>query len=105
MSGLKVLEIGPADDAYSLELVKRGATLTVIDYRTKYEQGFHIMEAVNNLVFDYHTVNVYDLDPQKFGVFDVVLCLGVLYHLPDPVKALRILRSVVINRTVVMVAM
>jgi tRNA (mo5U34)-methyltransferase len=98
LSGLRVLEIGPADGAFSLELMKRQAQLTIIDYRTKYEQGFYIMEAVNGLTFDYHSKNIYDLTAQSFGMFDIVLFLGVIYHLPDPVRALRILRSVVKER-------
>jgi tRNA (mo5U34)-methyltransferase len=33
------------------------------------------------------------LDPEQVGEFDVVLCLGLLYHLEDPVGALRRARA------------
>jgi tRNA (mo5U34)-methyltransferase len=39
---------------------------------------------VESVVADYQ-----DLDPAVVGTFDVVLYLGVLYHLPDPVGACR----------------
>ncbi len=37
--------------------------------------------------------DVYDLDPAKLGRFDVVLCLGLVYHLENPVGAVRIVRA------------
>ena len=32
--------------------------------------------------------NVYNLSPQRHGTFDLVLCLGVLYHLRNPLLGL-----------------
>ena len=40
----------------------------------------------------YVQANVYDLDPESLGTFDVVLFLGVLYHLRHPLLALDRLR-------------
>ena len=37
--------------------------------------------------------NVNDLDPEEFGRYDVVLALGLVYHLEDPVGFLRIARA------------
>ena len=37
--------------------------------------------------------DVYELDAARIGTFDVVLCLGLIYHLEDPVGALRIARG------------
>lgn len=39
-------------------------------------------------------VNVYDLDPEQLGSFDVVVCGSLLLHLRDPVRALEAIRSV-----------
>lgn len=39
------------------------------------------------------TADVYELDPAALGTFDVVLCLGLIYHLENPVGALRIARA------------
>jgi tRNA (mo5U34)-methyltransferase len=37
--------------------------------------------------------SVYDLDAAQLGTFDVVLVLGLIYHLEDPIGALRIARA------------
>jgi len=42
----------------------------------------------------YQVRNVYDLDPGRDGLFDLVLFLGVLYHLRNPMLALDRVRAV-----------
>lgn len=37
---------------------------------------------------EHHHVNVLDIDPGRYGRFDVVLALGLLYHVADPYLAL-----------------
>jgi tRNA (mo5U34)-methyltransferase len=37
--------------------------------------------------------DVFDLRPEELGTFDVVLCLGLIYHLENPVGAVRVARS------------
>src|SRR5262245_28312263 len=39
-------------------------------------------------------IEVVDLSPESVGVFDLVLFLGVLYHLTDPLRALQSIFSV-----------
>jgi tRNA (mo5U34)-methyltransferase len=39
-------------------------------------------------------IDVMDLSPDRIGTFDVVLFLGVLYHLPNPLAALERVASV-----------
>jgi tRNA (mo5U34)-methyltransferase len=36
----------------------------------------------------FQTANVEDIEPGKFGKFDLVLCLGLLYHLQNPFRAI-----------------
>ncbi len=36
---------------------------------------------------------IYNLTPESYGQFDIVLLLRVLYHLPDPMRALDIVLS------------
>ncbi|HEV3023628.1 MAG TPA: hypothetical protein VGX76_14235, partial [Pirellulales bacterium] len=42
----------------------------------------------------YQLGSIYDLDPARIGVFDVVLCCGVLYHLRYPLLGIDNLRRV-----------
>jgi SAM-dependent methyltransferase len=39
------------------------------------------------------TASVYDVGPEQLGTFDLVLVLGLIYHLEDPGGALRVARS------------
>jgi tRNA (mo5U34)-methyltransferase len=52
------------------------------------------LELLNPIQIEYHRMNVYQLDDKHLGQFDVVLLfLGVLYHLPDMLRALHLLRQ------------
>ena len=42
----------------------------------------------------FHQADVGELTPERFGVFDLTLCLGLLYHLENPMDALRRIRAV-----------
>ena len=37
--------------------------------------------------------SAYDLQPAELGTFDVVLCIGLIYHLENPIGALRASRA------------
>jgi tRNA (mo5U34)-methyltransferase len=94
LSGLRALDVGPSDGFFSMHLARRGASVTSVDYRAKDAHGFGTMERITGLNFDYHQMNVYDISREQLGGFDIVLFLGVLYHLPDMVRAFDILRHV-----------
>ncbi|HEY3796891.1 MAG TPA: DUF1698 domain-containing protein [Caulobacteraceae bacterium] len=95
LTGATILEIGPAEGFFTRELVKRGAKVTAVDYMPKHFHGFAMMEELAGIEFDFRQANLYDLKTLDLGTFDIVLCLGVLYHLPDPVRALWTLRDYV----------
>jgi hypothetical protein len=37
--------------------------------------------------------DVFDLNASELGTFDVVLCLGLIYHLENPIGAMRVARA------------
>ena len=94
LTGRRALDIGPSDGFFSMSLRRRGAEVVAVDYRPKELHGFGIMERITGLEFDYRQANVFSIVPEEFGTFDIVVFFGVLYHLPDMVKALAVLRSV-----------
>jgi tRNA (mo5U34)-methyltransferase len=97
-TGLRVLDVGTRDGFFAFEAERRGADVVAVDYLPATESGFSLAaEVFASRVRFLHT-NLYDLDPAKLGTFDVVLFLGLLYHLPDPIGALRILRSLTRSR-------
>jgi tRNA (mo5U34)-methyltransferase len=105
LSGLSVLDIGAWDGFFSFEAERRGAARVVAcDYYAWHgtgwgtgqgKAGFELArEALGSRVEDV-SVDVMDLSPSTVGgTFDVVLFLGVLYHLPHPLLAFERVASV-----------
>jgi len=101
LTGQSVLDIGAWDGFFSFEAERRGAArIVAIDASwtgpdggpTKY--GFACAHRALNSRVEAHHLSAYDLDPASIGVFDLVLFLGVLYHVRDPLGALERVRSV-----------
>jgi tRNA (mo5U34)-methyltransferase len=101
LRGRSVLDIGAWDGFFSFEAERRGAAdvLATDSYcwsgdgwGTK--EGFELArEAYQSKVRDAE-IDVMDLSPATVGVFDVVLFLGVLYHLRNPIEAIEHVASV-----------
>lgn len=101
MTGVSVLDIGPSDGFFSMNVARRGARMTAVDYRSKQGHGFEAMEQLTGLPFDYRQMNLYDIPQADLGTFDLVLFLGVLYHLPDMMRALNIVAQLCHGRLLV----
>jgi tRNA (mo5U34)-methyltransferase len=86
--GMRVLDIGARDGYFSFELERRGADVVAIDYMDPAETGFPVARELLGSEVEYVVDNVYRLSPDRHGEFDLVLFLGVLYHLRDPLLAL-----------------
>jgi tRNA (mo5U34)-methyltransferase len=86
--GLRALDIGARDGFFSFELERRGAEVVAIDYIDPSASGFAVARELLDAEVECAVCNVYDLDPRRHGTFDVVLFLGLLYHLRDPLLAL-----------------
>lgn len=102
LSGLKVLDVGTASGFFAMECAKRGASVTAVDvvlwdtYHWQVAQlmGWDIVRVQSD---------IYALDA-SLGAFDVVICGSVLLHLPDPLGAIRRLRTVCAGRTIISTA-
>ena len=92
--GKRVLDIGCRDGLFCFEAERRGAR-DVIAINNNLSTA-----AVEFLIPYFHSqvkmfeVNVYDLSPEMFGMFDVIIFPGVLYHLRYPFWALKRIRDV-----------
>jgi len=101
LKGKSVLDIGAWDGFFSFEAEKRGASkILAIDnfYRNTLDytgtQGFEVAKEILKSNVEFRKADVYDLSPEKFGTFDVVLFLGVFYHLRHPLLGLEKVFSV-----------
>ena len=93
LAGKRVLDIGTRDGFFAFECEKRGADVTAIDYLPASATGFGIASRLLGSRVRYVQANIYRLDHQQLGTFDLVLMLGLLYHLRDPLGALDIVRD------------
>lgn len=94
LHGRRVLDVGCRDGFFAFALEARGAEVLGIDYAEPDETGFSIAANLLGSKVRYAVRNVYDLDPSRDGRFDLVLFLGVLYHLRNPMLALDRIRAV-----------
>ena len=94
LRGRRVLDIGCSDGFFSFEAEKRGADVMAIDFVPDTYTGFATARRILGSRVAYQMDNVYNLSPERHGVFDVVLFLGVLYHLRKPLAALDAIRGV-----------
>ena len=94
MQGLRALDIGCSDGYFTFEMERRGATVIAIDFVPENYTGFATARRILGSEAVYRMDNVYNLTPGQYGLFDVVLFMGVLYHLRKPLAALDAIRSV-----------
>ena len=101
LSGQAVLDIGAWDGFFSFEAERRGAARVLATDSFSWsgkawggKDGFDLAREVLGSHVEDRLVDVMDLSPEAVGVFDLVLFLGVLYHLRHPLLALEKVASV-----------
>jgi tRNA (mo5U34)-methyltransferase len=97
LSGRSVLDIGCNAGFYSLEMKRRGAARAVaVDYDEDYLRQARFAAQMTGLDIEIRNLSVYDV--AALGErFDLVLFLGVLYHLRHPLLALDLIREHVVG--------
>ncbi|NOJ42163.1 TIGR04290 family methyltransferase [Bradyrhizobium australiense] len=93
IEGHTVLDIGCNAGFYSLEMKRRGATRVLgIDTDEDYLRQARFAAEVSSLEIEFRNVSVYDVGTLGER-FDIVLFLGVLYHLRHPLLALDLIHE------------
>jgi tRNA (mo5U34)-methyltransferase len=101
LDGLTVLDVGAWDGFFSFEAERRGAARVLatdswawreVGWGTK--AGFELARRTLGSRVEDLEIDVMDLSPERVGRFDLVLCLGVLYHLRHPLRGLERVASV-----------
>ena len=106
LAGLSVLDIGAWDGFFSFEAERRGAARVVaVDPECWREPAWGPRGWGTRQPFDFARsalrssvqdvdIDLADISPESVGEFDLVLFLGLFYHLPDPWLILRSAASV-----------
>lgn len=126
LRGKRCLDVGTCDGLYAFHMEQRGAAevvavdlsdLTDLDYPPEVRHqlaydpsrshlgpsrpGFDLLHEVLGSRVKWRGCNVYDLNRDDLGVFDVVVVGSLLLHLRDPVRALNAVRGVVGGQLIV----
>ncbi len=103
LSGMTVLDIGAWDGFFAFEAERRGAKrVLAIDSvcwknRPGAKDGFELARKVLRSRVEDLEMEVVDISRERIGAFDLVLFLGVLYHMRHPLLALERVSSVTKN--------
>lgn len=91
LRGKSVLELGPLEGAHTYMMTRAGANVLAIEANTNaYLRCLVAKELLNmeNCKFLLGNFNAF-IDQNQGQKYDIILCLGVLYHLEDPLLTLR----------------
>jgi hypothetical protein len=93
--GLSALDLASHQGWFAVNMANSGFSPVLgIDARQSHVDDSNLIARIletQNLSF--RKGDVHDQDPEQLGQFDVVLMLGLLYHLENPVGALRMCRA------------
>jgi len=110
--GLSVLDVGAWDGYFSFLAERRGASrVLAVDTMTWKEDmlwdvnknsfiphskklGFDTAHKALNSKVESKEIEVEDITTETVGEFDVVLCLGILYHMKNPFKVIENLAKI-----------
>lgn len=101
LSGKSVLDIGAWDGFFSFQAEKNGAERVLATDHFCWSgpgwgtnEGFKFAREILGSKVEDLDIDAMDISPESVGEFDVVMFLGVLYHLQDPMAGLRVAASV-----------
>ncbi len=100
LEAASVLDIGAWNGAFSFEAKRRGASRVLaadhfvwVNPYWKGRVGFEIANRALNAGVESIEIDIPDMTPDNVGTWDVVLLLGVLYHVKSPLHILETVAS------------
>lgn len=97
LTGMTVLDIGCNAGFYAIEMKRRGARRVLgVDHDDQYLEQARFAAKVLDLDIAFERMSVYEI-PKLGERFDLVLFMGVFYHLRYPLLALDLLRRYVVK--------
>ncbi|MQA30635.1 MAG: DUF1698 domain-containing protein [Luteitalea sp.] len=103
LAGKSVLDVGSWDGFYAFECERRGASRVLATDSFAWRKGkggFELARRILDSRVEDMDIDVLELGPERVGTFDVVLFLGVLYHMRHPLLALERVASVSVDHLI-----
>ncbi len=89
LNGKNVIDVGCGGGILSESLAQSGANVTGIDLAPALIEIAKLHLHESNLQVNYECINVADKATQCAGTFDVVTCMELLEHVPDPMGIIQ----------------
>jgi tRNA (mo5U34)-methyltransferase len=100
LKGKRVLDIACNSGFWSLQCALLGAEVVGFDGRQELVDQANLLKRITGASVEFRVLDFWDMTPELLGTFDVVLNLGLLYHLAKPLEALE--RTRAMSRDVVL---
>lgn len=89
LAGKKVLDIGCGGGILAESMARKGATVTGIDLSDKALKVADLHSLESGIQVRYEKIAAEDMASREAGQFDVVTCMEMLEHVPDPASIVR----------------
>lgn len=89
LAGLRVLDVGCGGGILSESMARAGADVTGIDLAEKSLKIAKLHGLESGVKVEYRNVPAEQLAAEQPGTFDVVTCMEMLEHVPDPASIVR----------------
>lgn len=91
LAGKRVLDVGCGGGILAESMAARGASVTGIDLgeRALSVARLHLLESGESHQLDYRLISAEAMAAEAPGEFDVVTCMEMLEHVPDPASVVR----------------
>jgi len=85
LSECRVLDLGCLDGLFSIEFALQGAHVTGVEVReANYRKAEFARAALELETLQFVRDDVRNISLEAYGSYDIVICSGILYHLPTP---------------------
>lgn len=89
LAGKRVLDVGCGGGILSESMAHRGAKVTGIDLGEAPLGVARLHAEASGVEIDYRNISVEALAAEQAGEFDIVTCMEMLEHVPDPASVIR----------------